>query len=255
MLEIWKTQVRPLTGRKLRKVYVYVPDEAMENPEARFPVLYMFDGHNVFLDSEATYGKSWGMKDYMDATGTPMIIVGVDCDHSPDNGRLSEYSPFSFEAPGIGKITGRGKLFMDWVCSRLKPMIDKRYPTIRDREHTWIAGSSMGGLMTIYAVTAYNEVFSKGVALSPSVWVAPKRLDEMIEKSEMAADTVLYMNYGSREMSNHEGMAAKYYRAMNTLAKKNIMLTSRIVPNGDHCEACWEQEIPIFMPVLHFERE
>jgi len=113
----------------------------------------------------------------------------------------------------------------------------------------------MGGLMTIYALSAYNHVFSRGAALSPSVWVAVKKLEEGIRSSVMQPDTVLYMDYGSREMANHEGMQRKYYRAVNALAEKNILLTSRIVPNGDHCEACWEEQIPVFMPILQYERQ
>ena len=108
MIEKWPTVLPALTGKQPRTVYVYVPDMALEDPDARFPVLYMFDGHNVFFDSDATYGKSWGMKEYMEGTATPMIIVAVDCNHSPNHGRLSEYSPFSFCDPNLGNITGRG---------------------------------------------------------------------------------------------------------------------------------------------------
>ena len=65
MIKIWKVRVPELTGRETRRAYIYVPDEATKHPERRYPVLYMFDGHNVFFDSHATYGKSWGMLDYM----------------------------------------------------------------------------------------------------------------------------------------------------------------------------------------------
>ena len=101
MIEKWTTPIPKLSGREGRTVYVYVPDEAQENPEARYPVLYMFDGHNVFFDSDATYGKCWGMKEYLESTNTPLIVVAVDCNHSPNNGRLSEYSPFTFEDPKL----------------------------------------------------------------------------------------------------------------------------------------------------------
>ena len=132
----------------------------------------MFDGHNVFFDSDATYGKSWGMKNYMDRTKTQLIIVAVECNHSPDNGRLKEYSPFSFEDPKYGAVQGLGKMTMEWMVNWLKPYIDKRYRTLPDRAHTYIAGSSMGGLMSLYAVVAYNQVFSGAAALSPSLWTA-----------------------------------------------------------------------------------
>lgn len=254
MIEKRKMALPKLTGRQLRTVYVYVPDMAAGDPDARFPVLYMFDGHNVFFDEDATYGKSWGMKAFMEESGTPMMIVAVDCNHSPDNGRLSEYSPFTFEDEQLGYVRGRGKLTMDWFVHTLKPRIDEAYPTLPDRAHTFIAGSSMGGLMSLYAVLQYNEVFSRAACLSPSLWLTSRRMDRLIREAELSPDTVIYMDYGSREMSNHENMRRQYISVVNRLLEKNVWLTSRIVPNGDHCEACWEEQIPFFINTLLYTR-
>ena len=254
MIEKWATPIPELTGSAPRTVYVYIPDQAKTDKDARFPVLYMFDGHNVFFDEDATYGKSWGMKDYMDETQTPMIIVGVDCNHSPDNGRLKEYSPFNFSYKKMS-IRGQGKATMDWFTHTLKPMIDQRYPTIPDREATFVAGSSMGGLMSLYAVIAYNDVFSRAACLSPSLWVARRKVDSLVQRAKLAPDTVIYMDYGSREMGNHDGMRKLFASVTARLMEKRVWLTSRIIPNGDHCEACWEEQIPVFMHILQYERE
>lgn len=255
MIEKWFLPIPRITGKKPRTIYTYVPDAALEDADARFPVLYMFDGHNVFFDEDATYGKSWGMKDYMDKTATPVIVVAVDCNHRPNNGRLSEYSPFTFQDATFGRVYGRGKLFMDWLCGTLKPLVDARYPTLSERETTWIAGSSMGGLMSVYALTAYNEVFSKAAALSPSVWVSSKRLARLIRSTDFAPGTVLYMDYGSRELSNHPAMLAQYGQVLEAAMERGLWVTSRIVPNGEHCEACWEEQIPFFMNTLLYERD
>ena len=64
MIETFSMPFPRQTSKKQRKVYVYLP-EGFE-PDAAFPVLYMFDGHNVFFDEDATYGKSWGMKEYLE---------------------------------------------------------------------------------------------------------------------------------------------------------------------------------------------
>lgn len=255
MIEKWTTPIPKLSGREGRTVYVYVPDEAQENPEARYPVLYMFDGHNVFFDSDATYGKCWGMKEYLESTNTPLIVVAVDCNHSPNNGRLSEYSPFTFEDPKLGYIRGRGRTTMDWFAHTLKGMIDEKYPTLPGRETTWIAGSSMGGLMSLYAVTAFNDVYSRAACLSPSIWFATRSLDRLIRDVQFAPDTVIYMDYGSREMAHHDNMRKQYAAVTSRLLEKQVLLTSRIVPNGDHCEACWEEQIPFFMHILFYNRE
>ena len=254
MIEKWQTDFPMPGGSEPRTVYVYLPEEAAEDEDARFPVLYMFDGHNVFFDEDATYGKCWGMKEYMDETETPMIIVGVDCNHHPDHGRLKEYSPFNFSWKKMN-IKGRGKQTMDWFTQVLKPMIDARYPTLPEREATYIAGSSMGGLMSLYAVLAYNQVYSRAACLSPSLWVSPWRIDRLVQTAKIASDTVIYMDYGSREMANHDGMRKVFSATAARLMNRRVWVTSRIIPNGDHCEACWEEQIPVFMHILQYERE
>ena len=255
MIEKWNATIPRLTGDLPRPVYVYIPDEALRRPRRRYPVLYMFDGHNVFFDEDATYGKSWGMKEYMDRTRTRMIIVAVDCNHDPDNGRLKEYAPYTFDDPRLGHIRGLGKLTMDWFAYTLKPMIDERYPTLPDRAHTYIAGSSMGGLMSLYAVLEYNHVYSRAACLSPSIWFARRRIARLVQDAQVAPDTVIYMDYGSREMGNHDAMRSQFAKVTGLLLEKRVFLTSRIIPNGDHCEACWEEQIPFFMHVLQYRRE
>ena len=244
----FEVSIPPLTGEKKRKAYIYLPDFYNDDPTRRFPVLYMFDGHNVFFDADATYGKSWGMYTYLTQTKKPLIVVAVECNHE-GNGRLREYSPFSF-ANSLGKIPGRGKTYMDWLVNTLKPEIDARYRTLPDREHTILCGSSMGGLMSLYGVTAYNHVFQRAACLSSSVWVSSSKLLEVIAKSRMKTDTCIYMDYGSEEMGNHSANADALMSVAHLLFTKRINLTFRIVPGGTHCEACWEKQIPVFMDCL-----
>lgn len=253
MVEKWDITIPELTGKEVRSAYIYLPESYFHDAEKRYPVLYMFDGHNVFFDSDATYGKSWGMKEYMDFTDTQLIIVAVECNHSPNNGRLVEYSPFSFRDPRLGTIIGKGSITMNWMIHTLKKDIDARYRTLSDREHTFIAGSSMGGLMSLYAVMAYNQVFSRAAALSPSIWTNTKEVDRMILTARLEPGTVVYMDYGSNEMRFHPVMERQYKRTMDLLMDKHVFLTSRIVPGGDHCEASWERQIPFFLNTLMFQ--
>ncbi len=255
MIEKWETPFPMPQGPEPRTVYVYVPDSAEDDPEARYPVLYMFDGHNVFFDEDATYGKCWGMKEYMEDNAVPMMIVAVDCDHSPDNGRLKEYSPFNFQYKKLGVIRGRGAATMDWFVNALKPMIDEKYPTIPDREATYIAGSSMGGLMSLYAVIAHNDTFSRAACLSPSLWTNPRRVEKLVRTANLSPDTVIYLDYGSREMGNHNAQRRLYASVVQKLIEKKVWVTSRIVPNGDHCEACWEEQLPFVIPTLLYYRD
>ena len=82
MVKVWNVTIPDFTGDEPRRAYLYLPESYEQEPKRRYPVLYMFDGHNVFFDDHATYGKSWGMKEYMDFTQTPLIIAAVECNHS-----------------------------------------------------------------------------------------------------------------------------------------------------------------------------
>ena len=139
---------------------------------------------------------------------------------------------------------------MEWLVNHFKPYIDQEFPTLPDREHTFIAGSSMGGLMSLYAVMAYNHVFSRAAALSPSIWFATTQLDRMLCQFPIAPDTVVYMDYGSRELSFHHNMKRQFAKVASRLLERGVYLDCRIVPNGNHNEASWEQQIPFFMNTL-----
>lgn len=254
MVDVFKITIPELTGRrKKRRVYVYLPEFYDEDPERRYPVLYMFDGQNVFFDEDATYGKSWGMKDYMDATGMPFIIAAVECNDSPNNGRLREYAPYSFREDGIGRITGKGRITMEWWIHTFKPMIDEKYRTLPFRETTFIAGSSMGGLMSVYALLEYNQYFSGAAALSPSLWTGRRKIEQLIQTAEIDPNTVLYIDYGDLEFDNHFDMRSAFGRTVSLLIARGIKVTARIIPGGTHCEASWERQVPFFMNVLSYE--
>lgn len=245
----WEVTLPKLTGDKKRMAYIYIPESYDEDPERRYPVMYMFDGHNVFFDKDATYGKSWGMAKYMDESRKDLIIVGVECNHE-GNGRLQEYSPINFENATLGKIKAKGSLYMNWLVNDLKPYIDKKYRTLPDRKNTIICGSSMGGLMALYAASVYNHIFQRAACLSPSLWVSSGKILEMVARAHIRRDTCIYMDYGSEEMFNHAANAEALISTSHLLLTKRVNLAFRIVPGGTHCEASWEKQIPIFMDCL-----
>lgn len=249
MVERWEITIPQLTGDRTRRAFVYLP-VGYEQSDKRYPVMYMFDGHNLFSDEEATFGKSWGLADYLDYTDTQLIIAAVECD-TVGNGRLSEYSPINFTLPDGTAVRGRGKVYMDWLTTEFKPYIDANFRTLPDRLNTAIGGSSMGGLMTLYGLAVYNRYFSRGAALSPSLWVGGS-MPEFLRKAKFGRATQLYMDYGSREFANHEGQRALFAQLTAELIEKGVFVTSRIVPYGTHSEASWERQVPVFMNALGF---
>lgn len=174
MIKKWSVSYPAVNGTEQRRVYVYLPTMYEADPDRRYPVLYMFDGQNVFFDEDATFGKSWGLANYLDYTDTPLIVAAVECNAGPNNERLVEYSPYRFDDPTYGHFDGKGAATMSWFIHRFKPFIDRNFRTLPDREHTFIGGSSMGGLMSLYALLNHNDVFGRAAALSPSIWVRRK---------------------------------------------------------------------------------
>lgn len=251
----WQVRLPELAGERLRSAYVYLPESYGWDECRRYPVLYMFDGHNVFFDQDATYGKSWGMKEYLDRTQTQLIVAAVECSHSPDNGRLSEYSPYDFADSQLGRFRGLGRETMEWLIHDFKSEIDRQYRTLPDREHTFLAGSSMGGLMSLYGVLEFNCIFSRAGALSPSVWVAPGKLSKLAREAELGEDTVIYTDYGSEEGRQRPKVAGQLSKLADILESRDVMMTRRIVPGGTHCEACWERQLPFLIPALMYGLE
>ncbi|MDE7182735.1 MAG: alpha/beta hydrolase [Clostridia bacterium] len=250
MIERFEVEIPSLTGDKKRKAYVYLP-YGYGKGNKRYPVIYMFDGHNLFSDKEATFGKCWGLSDYLDKTKTELIVAAVECNHEGNN-RLSEYSPVDFHFKNGEKIVGKGKKYMDWLVKVFKPYIDENYLTLPERQNTAIGGSSMGGLMTLYALSKYNKYFSKGAALSPSLWACGGGVPEFIQNAKFSKDTQIYTDYGSREFVNHSEQKKAFSLTCSHLIERGVAVTARVVLGGTHSEASWEKQIPIFMNALGF---
>lgn len=246
---IIKKEVGITPFKQERRLHIYVPDDAFDKQQ-RYPVMYMFDGHNLFEDEEATYGKSWGLSDGLKRLKQEMIVVGIECNHEGYE-RLSEFSPYDFMY-GRKKIKGKGRQLMAWVCDELKPLIDRELPTMPDRLHTAIGGSSMGGLMALYTIFHHNDVFSKAAALSPHIFGMEQVLAETCKQS-LALDTRIYVSWGAKECRNKQ-VLAEYSDYLISIANQHLgQVYLNLKVNGEHNEASWEEELPCFMAYLYEE--
>ena len=249
MIDCFNMSIPRLTPEMERRIYVSLPDSYEEDEEGRWPVLYLFDGQNVFFDEDASFGRSWRMADWLEANQPPVIVVGIESSNV-GNGRLQEYSPFSYKEEDGTFIRGEGRTLLRWMTDTLKPLIDERYRTLPEREATFIAGSSMGGLIALYGVTHFSDVFGAAAVLSPSLWVHPDKSLSMIDSGNFPPHTLIYMDYGSEEMGNHPANYRCLTNSAVHLMVRDCDLTFRIVPGGSHCEASWETRIPFFMQCL-----
>ena len=155
------------TLNRNRRVWVYLPD-GYDEKGARYPVIYMHDGQNLFYDELTAYGAAWHVDKCVDdiysKTGKACIVVGVECDGER---RLSEYSPWKASFAMISKRKhagkenrgGEGAAYSEWFATTLKSYIDEHYNTDPTRNATAVAGSSMGGLISCYLGLKFQHLY------------------------------------------------------------------------------------------------
>ena len=102
-----------------RTLHIYLPNDYDASAE-RYPVMYFFDGHNLFRDSDATYSKCWGLEAFLDGWQKKMIVVGMECGHEGRE-RLDEYCPYDVRGGSLGEIHGMGEKTMEWIVHEVKP--------------------------------------------------------------------------------------------------------------------------------------
>ena len=153
-----------------RTLRVWTPSDY--DPQKKYDVLYMHDGQNLF-DSTLTWnGEEWGVDETMarllaEDRIRPCIVVGMDCGTL----RYEEYYPSKICASipeGIlpEGFTPLGDEYLRFIVEEVKPFIDSKYSTWGDAAHTFVSGSSCGGLISSYALCEYPDVFSAAACLS-----------------------------------------------------------------------------------------
>ncbi|MCH4223238.1 MAG: alpha/beta hydrolase-fold protein [Solobacterium sp.] len=250
-IETFTLGIAPLK-QSPRKVYVYLPND-YDDTRKKYPVLYMFDGHNLFDDSVATYGKSWGIKAYLDEMNLPLVVIGQDCNHT-GNMRLAEYCPYPVaEDSWIAPLKTCGDVTAEWFVKKLKPACEKKYRIYHDRSHVGIGGSSMGGLMSMYCIAKYNSIYSKAACVSSTMDINLDSLLELISTCRMSTDTRIYMDFGSKEVKRKVNFAANVDMMLqlnHAYEQRGCNTFPNVVVDGTHSEASWETIVPLFLEYL-----
>ena len=240
-----------------RTLHIYLPDSYNDTNE-RYPVMYFFDGHNLYYDEDATYGKCWGLKNFMDQWEKPMIIVGIECGHGK-NQRLSEYCPYTVNQGFLEGVEGMGDMTFHWIIDEIKPMIDKEYRTWWNRECTGIAGSSMGGLMALYGVVRYNQWFSKAACVSSAIGICMNQVEQDLDEYPINSDTRVFLSWGTREAygvtdpqneDTTSPMSQVNRSVGNILELQDAAVEIYCQIGGGHCEGDWQHLVPEFMNFL-----
>jgi predicted alpha/beta superfamily hydrolase len=238
--------------RQDRDIIVYLPPSYRRTRIKRYPVLYMHDGQNLF-DGATSFvpGKEWGVDETAQRLIKarqikPLIIVGI---YNTGLDRVDEYTPTRDETKKMG---GDAASYGRMIVEELKPFIDSKYRTLADRENTGLAGSSLGGLVTLCLGLNYPEVFSKLAALSPSAWWDNRVITRVIDSLPQKPDLKVYLDMGTAEGRNGEAVrdaAAVRDALVNKGWSVDKDLKYYEANGGVHDEAAWATRVE---PVLRF---
>ena len=211
-----------------KKIWVWLPEDYAAS-DKKLPVLYMHDAQNLF-DAKTSFVGEWNVDETLDELQAQVIVVGIE--HGNDK-RLNELTPFAHQKYG----GGQADTYLDFIVSTLKPVIDKRYRTLKAAGDTAIMGSSLGGLVSFYAVLKYPEVFGKAGVFSPSFWFS----DEIYTYAETVKSLKgkhFYFLCGTKE---DETMVADMQKMTRIAEAKGAQTTEVIIPGGEHNEKLWRE--------------
>ncbi|QKX16332.1 alpha/beta hydrolase [Microbulbifer sp. YPW1] len=237
----------PELGRSA-DIVVYLPPSYETASSIDYPVLYMLDGQNLF-DSASAYSDEWQVDETIErlvAAGElpELIVVAI-----PNSGnRWIEYNPWDFRDRDGSSKEGLGGLTMEFIRARLKPYIDNHFHTRSGRENTGVAGSSLGGLMAIYAALEHSDTFGFVAAFSPALDIKNVRgknvLFEAIDNSADAVGSRIYFDIGKVEYGDFQRIEALERALLENGAESDrLMLVKDKL--GRHCELDWSRRLPV----------
>ena len=240
----------PITSHGLqeRELIVYLPP-SYAHTTRHYPVLYMHDGQNLF-DEARSYAGKWGVDETAERLAgrdLEAIIVGV-----PNGGveRINEYGPWfepDVRLPGVeAGAGGKAHQYLRFLLETVKPLIDTSFRTLPDRAHTGTAGSSMGGLISLWLCLEAPAVFGFCGAFSSALWVGEERIFDYA-REHIAPGLRVYLDCG-----RFEGVAGATHREYleanrhmrDILKAQGYDLAWIEDRRGKHNEADWRRRFP-----------
>ena len=240
--DLWSPQLRNRRG-----VDVYLP-ASYEQGRRRYPVVYIQDGQNLSDPSIAFCGNTWRLLEglrWLAERGIEPIVVGI---HNTAE-RLAEYSPFEDVKHGGGD----GDRYTRFLIDTVKPRIDANYRTRKDRASTVVAGSSMGGLISLYAFFRRPSPFGAAAVLSPSIWFGGREILPFVQNARLTRGR-LYLDAGTNEGAATLRDARTLNRLLRRKGYKSDALWYLEAQGGQHREADWAWRLPQALEFLLRER-
>jgi predicted alpha/beta superfamily hydrolase len=239
-----------------RDLIVYLPPGYDSGSQRRYSVLYFHDGQNLF-DGATSFisGQEWRLDETAQgliAAGKiePLIIVGL---YNTGKDRVEEYTPV--QDPKY-KVGGKADLYGRMLVEEVKPFIDRTYRTLKDAKHTGLAGSSLGGLVSIYLGLKYPHVFGRVAVVSPSVFWGDKFIVHYVEALRSKPDERIWLDIGTKEGRDDKEALETVTNARlleSTLIKKGWKPGKDLkyfeAQGAEHNERAWAARVG---PILEF---
>ncbi len=228
-----------------RRVRLYLPSDF--DPSVPRFVLFLFDGQNVF-DDEASFAGGWYAHEAIErlARAGKLAPIAIGIDHG-ESERIRELSPFPIQG-----ASGQLDLLLDWLLGTLRPAFAKRLPLIEGPAGAAVAGSSMGGLASIYAHFRRPEELGGALVMSPSFWVGDGAILDWIQDQPRPPFSRVYLDSGMRE--GRGTLLPLVARLAGHLAARgygDMSLRFRTDPKGLHSEQSWRRRLPAALRFLY----
>lgn len=246
---VWP-RVEGAPGIPAREICVYLPPSLAVGGGAgprRYPVLYFMDGQNVFDAKTSFIGVEWGADETLETlAGEGMEAIAVAVYNHGDD-RMHEYNPWRSKVDWRGRphaMGGKGDAYLEWLVGAVKPLVDRSFPTRAERAATGIVGSSMGGLIALYALFGQRSVFGLSGVMSPSVAWDDYHIVRLIEDSPLPPARI-HLDMGWREW---RGMTRDARKVRDALLARGFVLDRDLhyveERNARHNEAAWARRLP-----------
>lgn len=246
-----------------RKVRILLPED-YERSNEKYPVLFMFDGQNVFDEEDSFGGVTWGVQQsaeklVKDNKIRPLIIVAID---NAGEKRLDEYGPWAFSDDTYSS-EGKGKEFAVFFAETFIPLMEEKYPISTDRKSRYLAGSSMGAMITAYIGTKYKELFSSLGLFSLASWVSEREFLDMLHGEGDFRETRFFIQVGTEESRGEKSgkveieSSQKYVDNTLRFIREVILrgadphnMSVNIAVGKTHNEEAWASFMPQFLTWL-----
>jgi len=241
---------------KKRDIIVWLPPDYEENPKKRYPVLYMHDGQNLMDKATAYSGEEWRVDEAAQqliqaGDVEPIIIVGI---YNTED-RFAEYTQVKdtgeFAQHGGGNADAYGRFLVE----ELKPMIDRTFRTKPEPETTGLAGSSLGGLVTVHLGLKYPNVFRRLAVVSPSVFWANKDILTRVKALKKKPPQKIWVDIGTEESKGSQETVEDTRALRDALVAEGWVLGKDLkyveVAGAVHTESAWADRIDDVLKYLY----